>query len=188
MKTLLALSRLIDALNERVGRVIYWLVLAAVLVSAGNATVRYAFNLSSNAWLEIQWYLFSAVFLLCAGYTLLHNEHIRIDVIAGRLSKRARTWIDIFGCVFFLLPMALVILWLAWPVFMDAYTHHEISGDAGGLVRWPVKLLMPAGFFLLALQGLSELIKRIAFLLDLIPDPGEKHEVTAELAPGVRRN
>ena len=182
MKRLLALSRLIDALNERIGRLVYWLVLAAVLVSAGNAVSRYLFNLSSNAWLEIQWYLFSAVFLLCAGYTLLHNEHIRIDVIAGRLSKRAQTWIDIFGCVFFLLPMALVIMWLAWPVFMDAYIHHEISGDAGGLVRWPVKLLMPAGFFLLALQGVSELIKRIAFLLGLIPDPVEMHEVPVELA------
>ena len=182
MKRLLALSRLIDALNERVGRLVYWLVLAAVLVSAGNAVSRYLFNLSSNAWLEIQWYLFSAVFLLCAGYTLLHNEHIRIDVIAGRLSKRAQTWIDIFGCVFFLLPMALVIMWLAWPVFMDAYIHHEISGDAGGLVRWPVKLLMPVGFFLLALQGVSELIKRIAFLLGLIPDPVETHEVPMELA------
>jgi len=182
LKRLLALSRLIDALNERVGRLVYWLVLAAVLVSAGNAVFRYLFNLSSNAWLEIQWYLFSAVFLLCAGYTLLHNEHIRIDVIAGRLSKRAQTWIDIFGCVFFLLPMALVIMWLAWPVFMDAYIHHEISGDAGGLVRWPVKLLMPVGFFLLALQGVSELIKRIAFLLGLIPDPVETHEVPMELA------
>jgi len=182
LKRLLALSRLIDALNERVGRLVYWLVLAAVLVSAGNAVSRYLFNLSSNAWLEIQWYLFSAVFLLCAGYTLLHNEHIRIDVIAGRLSKRAQTWIDIFGCVFFLLPMALVIMWLAWPVFMDAYIHHEISGDAGGLVRWPVKLLMPVGFFLLALQGVSELIKRVAFLLGLIPDPVEMHEVPVELA------
>lgn len=182
LKQLLALSRLIDALNERVGRLAYWLVLAAVLVSAGNAVFRYLFNLSSNAWLEIQWYLFSAVFLLCAGYTLLHNEHIRIDVIAGRLSKRAQAWIDIFGGIFFLLPMALVIMWLAWPVFMDAYTHHEISGDAGGLVRWPVKLLMPAGFLLLALQGASELIKRSAFLLGLIPDPAEKREVPVELA------
>ena len=143
MKTLLALSRLIDALNEHVGRLAYWLVLAAVVVSAGNATVRYAFNLSSNAWLEIQWYLFSAVFLLCAGYTLLHNEHIRIDVIAGRLSRRAQTWIDIFGCVFFLLPMAVIIMWLSWPMFMDSYVRHEISGDAGGLVRWWVKLLDP---------------------------------------------
>ena len=188
MKTLLALSRLIDALNERVGRLVYWLVLAAVLVSAGNAIMRYAFNLSSNAWLEIQWYLFSAVFLLCAGYTLLHNEHIRIDVIAGRLSKRAQTWIDIFGCVFFLLPMALVIMWLSWPVFMDAYTRHEMSGDAGGLVRWPVKLLIPVGFFLLALQGVSELIKRIAFLLGLIPDPVEKRDVPVALAIAARRS
>ena len=182
LKRLLVLSRLIDALNERVGRLVYWLVLAAVLVSAGNAVFRYLFNLSSNAWLEIQWYLFSAVFLLCAGYTLLHNGHIRIDVVAGRLSKRAQTWIDIFGCVFFLLPMALVIMWLAWPVFMDAYMHHEVSGDAGGLVRWPVKLLMPVGFFLLALQAVSELIKRIAFLLGLIPEPVEKHDVPAKLA------
>src|ERR1039457_4441750 len=176
VKILLRISGLIDALNEHVGRLSYWLILVMVLVSAGNASVRYAFDRSSNAWLEIQGYLFSAVFLLCAGYTLLHNEHVRIDVIAGRLSKRAQAWIDIFGCVFFLLPMALVIMWLAWPVFMDAYTHHEISGDAGGLVRWPVKLLMPVGFFLLALQGRSELIKRIAFLLGLIPDPVEQHE------------
>ena len=182
LKTLLALSRLIDKLNQHVGRFVSWLVLVAVLVSAGNATVRYAFNQSSNAWLEIQWYLFSAVFLLCAGYTLLHNEHIRIDVIASRLSKRAQTWIDIFGCVFLLLPMAFVIMWLSWPVFMDAFTRHEMSGDAGGLLRWPAKLLMPVGFFLLALQGASELIKRIAFLLGLIPDPVEKHDVPVELA------
>jgi TRAP-type mannitol/chloroaromatic compound transport system permease small subunit len=181
LKTLLALSRLIDALNEHVGRLTYWLVLAAVVVSAGNATVRYAFNLSSNAWLEIQWYLFSAVFLLCAGYTLLHNEHIRIDVIAGRLSRRAQTWIDIFGCVFFLLPMAVIIMWLSWPMFMDSYVRHEISGDAGGLVRWWVKLLIPVGFFLLALQGVSELIKRVAFLMRLIADPVGKRDAPAEL-------
>lgn len=182
LKTLLALSRLIDALNEHVGRLAYWLVLAAVVVSAGNATVRYAFNLSSNAWLEIQWYLFSAVFLLCAGYTLLHNEHIRIDVIAGRLSRRAQTWIDIFGCVFFLLPMAVIIMWLSWPMFMDSYVRHEISGDAGGLVRWWVKLLIPVGFLLLALQGVSELIKRVAFLMRLIADPVRKRDAPAELA------
>jgi TRAP-type mannitol/chloroaromatic compound transport system permease small subunit len=181
LKTLLALSRLIDVLNEHVGRLVYWLVLAAVVVSAGNATVRYAFNASSNAWLEIQWYLFSAVFLLCAGYTLLHDEHIRIDVIAGRLSRRAQTWIDIFGCVFFLLPMAVIIIWLSWPMFMDSYVRHEISGDAGGLVRWWVKLLIPAGFLLLALQGVSELIKRVAFLMRLIEDPVRKRDTPAEL-------
>ena len=192
MKTLLALSRLIDALNERVGRLVYWLVLVVVLVSAGNATVRYAFNLSSNAWLELQWYLFSAVFLLCAGYTLLHNEHIRIDVVAARLSRRAQIWIDIFGTLFFLLPMALIIMWLSWPIFMDAWTQHEMSSNAGGLMRWPVRLLIPVGFFLLALQGVSELIKRIAFLMGLIPDPvGEARGSGARArckSTGSRRN
>jgi TRAP-type mannitol/chloroaromatic compound transport system permease small subunit len=173
---LLSLSRLIDALNERVGRTIYWLILVAVLVSAGNAVVRYAFNRSSNAWLEIQWYLFSAVFLFCAGYTLLHNQHVRIDVIAGRLSKRAQAWIDVFGTLLFLLPMAIAIMWLSWPVFIDAYRSHEISTNAGGLTVWPARLMVPVGFFLLVLQGFSELIKRIAYLRGLIPDPTDKDE------------
>ena len=144
MKALLALSRGIDALNERVGKLAYWLVLAAVLVSAGNAGIRYAFNMSSNAWLEIQWYLFSAVFLLCSGYALLHNQHVRIDIISGRLSRRAQAWIDILGTIFFLMPMALLILWLSWPVFVDAYTHNEVSTNAGGLIVWPARLLLPA--------------------------------------------
>ena len=182
MSLLLAISRSIDRLNEAVGQTVKWLVLAAVLISAGNAVVRYSLNRSSNAWLEIQWYLFAAVFLLCAGYTLLRNEHVRIDVIAGRLSRRAQTWIDIFGCVFFLLPMAVIIMWLSWPMFMDSYVRHEISGDAGGLVRWWVKLLIPVGFFLLALQGVSELIKRVAFLMRLIADPAGKRDAPAELA------
>ena len=177
---MLGLSRLVDALNERIGRAVYWLVLAAVLVSSVNAMMRYTFSLSSNAWLELQWYLFGGIFLLCAGYTLLHNEHIRIDVLAGRLSRRTQTWIDIFGIVFFLLPMVLIILWLSWPIFVQAYVHGEMSPNAGGLVRWPAKLLIPVGFFLLALQGVSELIKRIAFLLGLIPDPAEKPQA-AEL-------
>lgn len=176
MKTLLALSRLIDALNERVGHLIYWLILVAVLVSAGNAAIRYTFNMSSNAWLEIQWYLFSAVFLFCAGYTLLHNQHVRIDVIAGRLSKRAQAWIDILGTLLFLLPMATTIMWLSWPVFVDAYQRHEVSTNAGGLIIWPARLMVPIGFLLLVLQGYSELIKRVAFLRGLIPDPTEKHE------------
>lgn len=176
MKTLLALSRLIDALNERVGRLVYWLVLVAVLVSAANAVIRYAFNMSSNAWLEIQWYLFSAVFLFCAGYTLLHNQHVRIDVITGRMSKRVQAWIDIFGTLFFLLPMAIAIMWMSWPVFVDAYQHNEVSTNAGGLIIWPARLMLPVGFLLLVLQGLSELVKRIAFLRGLIPDPTEKHE------------
>jgi TRAP-type mannitol/chloroaromatic compound transport system permease small subunit len=176
LKTLLALSRLIDALNERVGRLVYWLVLVAVLVSAANAVIRYAFNMSSNAWLEIQWYLFSAVFLFCAGYTLLHNQHVRIDVITGRMSKRVQAWIDIFGTLFFLLPMAIAIMWMSWPVFVDAYQHNEVSTNAGGLIIWPARLMLPVGFLLLVLQGLSELVKRIAFLRGLIPDPTEKHE------------
>lgn len=177
VKVFLTLSRLIDALNERVGRVIGWLVLVAVLVSAGNATVRYSLNLSSNAWLEIQWYLFSAVFLLGAGYTLRKNEHVRIDVVAGRLSRRGQAWIDIIGGLLFLMPMAVLIMVLSWPMFMQSYIGHEISGDAGGLLRWPVKLLIPAGFALLVLQGISEIIKRAGFLLGALPDdPAEKQQ------------
>ncbi|MEO7728633.1 MAG: TRAP transporter small permease subunit [Burkholderiales bacterium] len=190
MKILLALSRLIDGLNNLIGRNTYWLILAAVLVSAGNATIRYAFNMSSNAWLEIQWYLFSAVFLFCAGYTLLHNQHIRIDVVTGHLSKRAQAWIDIFGTLFFLLPMAVTVMWLAWPVFVDAYQRHEVSTNAGGLIVWPARLMLPAGFLLLVLQGVSELIKRVAFLRGLIPDPSEAHETPSageQLAEEIRR-
>ena len=182
MKALLALSRLIDSINETIGRTVYWLVLVAVLVSAANATSRYALDRASNAWLELQWYLFAAVFLLCSGYTLLHNEHIRIDVIAGRLSRRTQVWIDIFGTLFFLLPMATYILWLSWPIFMNAWNSNEVSASAGGLIRWPARAMVPAGFFLLSLQGVSELIKRIAFLRGLIPDPSEKHDVPMELA------
>jgi TRAP-type mannitol/chloroaromatic compound transport system permease small subunit len=175
MKQLLALSRAIDFVNEHIGRAVYWLVLIVALISAGNATSRYALNMASNAWLELQWYLFAAIFLLCAGYTLLHNEHIRIDVLSSRLSRRAQIWIDVFGMVFFLLPMTLFIMWLSWPIFMNAWTSGEISGNAGGLIRWPARLLIPVGFFLLSLQGFSELIKRIAYLKGLIPDPVEKH-------------
>jgi TRAP-type mannitol/chloroaromatic compound transport system permease small subunit len=175
MKTLLTISRAIDWLNERIGRLVLWLVLVMVLVSSGNALSRYLLHLSSNAFLEAQWYLFAMVFLLCAGYTLLHNEHIRIDVVSSRLSERTRIWIDVFGIVCFLLPMSLYILWLSWPVFMNAWVSGEISSNAGGLVRWPARLLVPVGFFLLSLQGISELIKRIAFLRGLIPNPLEKH-------------
>ncbi len=182
MNFLLSLSRLIDALNERVGRVVYWLVLVMVLVSSANALSRYALSIASNAWLELQWYLFAGVFLLCSGYTLRHNEHIRIDVITGRLSRRGQMWIDIFGTLFFLLPMAVYITWLSWPIFMNAWNSNEISGSAGGLIRWPARLLVPVGFCLLSLQGVSELIKRIAFLQGLIPDPLEKHDVPMELA------
>ncbi len=176
MKGLLALSRGIDWLNENVGKLTYWLILAAVLVSTGNAIVRYALDTSSNSWLELQWYLFSFVFLFCAGYTLLHNQHVRIDIVTGGLSPRAKTWIDIFGTLFFLMPMAITIMWLSWPVFTDAWRSGEVSTNAGGLLVWPGRLMVPVAFFLLILQALSELIKRVAFLLGMIPDPAEKDE------------
>ncbi|MEO5702260.1 MAG: TRAP transporter small permease subunit [Casimicrobiaceae bacterium] len=174
MNSLLAFSRLVDRWNERLGHALTWLILVTVIISAANAVVRKAFNWSSNGLLEIQWYLFSAVFLLAAGYTLLRNEHVRIDVIAGRLSKRAQAWIDIFGTVFFLLPMAILIGYLSWPVFVDTFQRNEVSTNAGGLIIWPARLLMPVGFAILSIQGISELIKRIAFLKGMIPDPSEK--------------
>jgi TRAP-type mannitol/chloroaromatic compound transport system permease small subunit len=171
MQALLWVSRLVDGLNERIGRVMYWLVLVAVLVSAGNAISRKVLNISSNAYLELQWYLFSALFLFCAGYTLLRNEHVRIDVVAGRFSARTQAWIDIFGTVFFLLPMAVLFIYLSWPIFIRTYVQGEISTNAGGLLIWPARFMVPVGFTLLALQGLSELIKRIAFLTGHGPDP-----------------
>jgi TRAP-type mannitol/chloroaromatic compound transport system permease small subunit len=174
VKALLALSRAIDAVNARVGHALYWLVLVAVLVSAANAVVRKALDMSSNAFLEVQWYLFSAIFLLCAGYTLLNNEHIRIDVVAGRFSKRTQTWIDVLGTVFFLFPMVLLILYESWPWFVRAWNSGEVSPSAGGLILWPAKILLPVGFALLGLQGISELAKRIAFLTGNGPDPTEK--------------
>ncbi len=164
MKALLALARLIDALTERVGRLTIWLVLIATIISAGNALARYTLGESSNAWLEIQWYLFGAMFLLAAGYTLKHNGHVRIDIFYNRFSARGQAWIDLAGGLLFLLPMAVLLAWLAWPIFMDAWMTQEVSPDAGGLVRWPVKLLLPIGFALLALQGLAEVIKRIGVL------------------------
>lgn len=164
MNALLSLARLIDALNERVGRVVLWLVLLATLVSAGNALARYLLGESSNAWLEIQWYLFGAIFLLAAGYTLKHNGHVRIDIFYNRLSPRGQAWVDLLGGVLFLLPMAVLLAWLAWPMFLEAWTSGEMSPDAGGLLRWPVKMLLPLGFALLALQGLAEVIKRVGVL------------------------
>jgi TRAP-type mannitol/chloroaromatic compound transport system permease small subunit len=183
VKLLLTISRGIDALNEAVGRTVLWLVLVMVLVSSGNAVSRYLFNASSNAFLEMQWYLFAAVFLFCSGYAFLHNEHIRIDVISSRFSPRTRAWIDVFGTLFFLFPVAGTIMWLSWPVFMNAWVSGEMSSNAGGLVRWPARLMIPVGFFLLILQGVSELIKRIAFLRGLIPDPVEKHETVLTPLP-----
>ncbi len=178
---LLRVSSLIDGLTERVGKAVIWLVLVVTLIAAGNAVMRYTVNYSSNAFLEIQWYLFSAIFLLGAGYTLMRNEHVRIDLIAGRLSKRGQAWIDIFGIIFFLLPMATAIMYMSWPIFLLALQNHEQSSNAGGLTVWPVRLLVPIGFFLLVIQGISELIKRIGFLQGLCPDPTEKkHKLTPD--------
>ena len=190
MNAMLALSRAIDAITERVGRVVYWLVLIVVLISAANAIVRKLFNYSSNAYLEIQWYLFSVIFLFGAGYTLLRNVHVRIDIISGRLSARAQNWIDVVGIVLFLWPMSFVIMWLSWPLFVDSLARHEVSSNAGGLLIWPARLMMPIGFALLIMQSVSELIKRIAFLRGRIPDPLQKHggkSAEEELAEEIAR-
>lgn len=189
MPALIQFSRWIDRLSEFVGRWVAWLVLAAVLISAGNALVRKIFDQSSNGLLEIQWYLFAAVFLLATGYTLMRQEHVKIDVIAGRFSKRTQIWIDIVGICVFLLPFVVVVIDLSLPLVLRAWRMHEMSSNAGGLVRWPVFALLPAGFLLLGLQGISELIKRVAFLKGLIDDP-TKRKVTRsaeeELADFVR--
>lgn len=182
MTALLQLSRWIDALTERIGRWTSWLVLAAVLISAANAIVRKAFNTSSNAYLEIQWYLFAGIFLLAAGYTLLRQEHVKIDVILGRFSRRTQVWVEILGTLFFLLPISIVVIDLSLPVVLKAYTSGEVSSNAGGLIRWPVYALLPVGFTLLGLQGVSELIKRLAFLSGAGPNPlhGGSSEEEAE--------
>ena len=171
MNALLKLSRRIDALTERVGQAALWLVLVVVLVSAGNAMMRYTINYSSNAFLEIQWYLFGAVFLLGAGYTFLQNAHVRIDVLAGKLSMRTRMIIDIAGILVFLLPMCWFMIDFALPVVKGAYVSGEMSSNSGGLIRWPVYALVPLGFGLLGLQAISELIKRFAFLQGKAPNP-----------------
>ena len=164
MKLLLALSRLIDAVNERLGRLANWMVLIACLISAGNAVSRYQLDLSSNAWLEIQWYLFAGMVMLGAAYTLNRNEHVRVDLVYGRLSTRAQVWVDIVGGLLFLLPAMAIMAWTAWPIFVESWHIGEVSTNAGGLIRWPVKLAIPAGFALVALQGISEIIKRVAYL------------------------
>ena len=174
MATLLQLSRLIDRMSELIGKSVAWLVLAAVLISALNAAVRKAFNTSSNAYLEIQWYLFAAVFLLAAGYTMLRQEHVKIDVISGRFSKRTQIWIDIIGLAFFVLPLVYTVIHLSLPLVIRSYVMNEYSSNAGGLIRWPVFALLPLGFLLLGIQAISELIKRIAFLQGLVPDPTQK--------------
>ncbi|MEW5885809.1 MAG: TRAP transporter small permease subunit [Pseudomonadota bacterium] len=170
MKYLMWFSRAIDALNGALGKVLMWLVLLTVLISAGNAISRYALSISSNAWLEIQWYLFGAVFLLGAGFAFLRNAHVRIDVVSSRLSARTRNWIDILGILVFLLPLCYLMIALGWPLFERAWISGEMSPNAGGLIRWPAYLMIPLGFALLALQALSELIKRFNFLYFGGPD------------------
>lgn len=190
MQALLKLSRGIDRMNEFVGRWIIWLILGSTVISAVNAIIRKAFNTSSNAYLEVQWYLFAASFLLAAGFTLLHGDHVKIDVIYSKFSRKGQNWIDILGFTFFLLPVCIVLLWLGTLFFLQGFYSGEMSSNAGGLVRWPVYLMIPIGFTLLLLQGLSELVKRIAFHRGLIDDPAKKRsQKTAEeeLAEEIRR-
>ena len=171
MQALLRLSRGIDAINAFVGKYVIWLIFASTVISALNAVVRKAFNYSSNGFLEVQWYLFAWSFLVAAGYTLLHREHVRIDVLNSRLSKRTQVWIDIIGFALFLTPLCIMVLYMGIPMLISKYQSGEISGNPGGLIRWPVWAALPVGFTLLMLQGWSELIKRIAFLRGQGPDP-----------------
>jgi len=181
MSFFLSLSRLIDKINEKVGHTISWALLIAVLICSGNAIVRYGLDTSSNAWLEIQWYLFSAIFLLASGYTLRRNEHVRIDVLASHFSKRTQVWIDLFGFIFFLLPMTTIILYYAVPYALISFREQEYSSNAGGLIVWPAKILIPIGFLLLTLQGISELIKRIGYLTGKVDaSEFERHNATPE--------
>lgn len=168
MKGLLRFSAAIDWANERIAVVANWLVLLSCLVSAGNAMVRYAFDISSNAWLEMQWYMYAVIVMFGASYTLLRNEHVRVDIIYVLLGERKQIWVDILGCILFLLPACVLLAWLSWPFFAQSYAVSEGSSNAGGLLRWPIKLVLPIGFALLALQGISELIKRAAALQGLV--------------------
>jgi TRAP-type mannitol/chloroaromatic compound transport system permease small subunit len=190
MGALLKFSQAVDRLNALVGRWVIWLILGSTMISALNAIVRKVFNTSSNAYLEVQWYLFAAAFLLASGYTLLNGEHVKIDVVSSHLSKRKQIWVDIIGFTLFLTPMCLVILYFGVPFFLQGFRSGEMSSNAGGLIRWPVYLMMPLGFALLLLQGLSELVKRIAFLQGRIPDPTQKlvaKSAEEELAEEIRR-
>jgi TRAP-type mannitol/chloroaromatic compound transport system, small permease component len=171
MAILLAISRLVDRINELVGKWVSWLILVSILISAGNAVIRKAFNMSSNAWLELQWYLFGAAFLLAAAYTLKQNEHIRVDIVYGMWSRRTQHWIDLFGHVFFLMPFVLLMVYYFGPWFMLSFRSGEVSSSAGGLIIWPAKLMLLIGFSLLALQGLSEIIKKIAIMCGAMEDP-----------------
>ncbi len=187
MSSLLSLSRLIDAITDKIGRLTMWMILAATLISASNAIVRKLFNVSSNGWLEIQWYLFSGVFLLGSGYAFLRNAHVRIDFVSSKFSARTRNWVDIAGILIFVFPLCYMMIKLGWPTFSRALASGEMSSNAGGLIRWPVFALIPAGFALLMLQSVSELIKRFAFLRGVGPDvlahdgPSEEELLAEEL-------
>jgi TRAP-type mannitol/chloroaromatic compound transport system permease small subunit len=167
MRLLLKFSAVVDIVNEKIGVVCNWLVLLACLVSGGNAMVRYAYDASSNAWLEVQWYMFAVIVMFGAAYTLKRNEHVRVDLLYMTLGRRGQLWIDILGTLIFLLPTCLILAWLSWPFFMQSFAIGEHSSNAGGLIRWPIKAVLPLGFLLVALQGLSELIKRVAFLIGI---------------------
>lgn len=188
MKYLLIYSRVVDVVNEWVGKLVMWLILLATVISATNAVSRYAFSISSNAFLEIQWYLFGAVFLLGGGYAFLRNSHVRIDVLASRMGPRFRNWVDIIGITLFLLPLCYLMITMGWPIFERAWQSGEVSSSAGGLIRWPAFLLIPVGFGLLALQGISELIKRFNYLYAGGPDvlqhtgPSETELLAQEIA------
>jgi len=168
MRPLLAVSTAIDQINEKIGYICNFLVLAACVVSAGNAMIRYAFSYSSNGWLELQWYMFAILVMFGASYTFKRNEHVRVEIFYLFLSERGQLWLDLIGTLFFLIPSCLLLAYLSWPFFMQAYAVGEVSGNAGGLIRWPIKFVVPAGFVMLALQGVSEVIKRIAALQNLV--------------------
>ena len=183
MQGLLGISRVIDSVNTRIGRAVSWLILVAILIAAGNAIIRKTLDMSSNAWLEWQWVLFGAVFLLCAPWTLIANEHIRIDIVNSRFVKRTRDWIDVFGHVVFLMPLCIIMIVHSWPFFLRSYNLNEQSLNAGGLPQWPAKFLVFAGFVILLLQAISELIKRIAIIRGEMVDPhegGGGHHAAAE--------
>ena len=175
MRALLGFSSFVDVINEKIGVICNWLVLISCVVSAGNAMVRYAYDTSSNAWLEIQWYMFAVIVMFGASYTLKRNEHVRVDLFYMTLSRRGQLWIDILGTFIFLLPTCIILAWLSWPFFMQSFGVDEHSSNAGGLLRWPIKLVLPVGFLLVAVQGISELIKRVAFLNGVPVESLEAH-------------
>lgn len=186
MRTLLAVSRTIDYVNTRLGKAIAWLIVIAIAVSTVNAIIRKLLNQSSNAWLELQWYLFAAVFLFCAAWTLIANEHIRIDIVNNLFSRRARNWIDLIGHTFALLPFCIVMIWTSVPFFLVSYRLGERSFSAGGLPQWPAKLIIPVAFTILLVQSISEIIKRVAIMRGAMPDPYDRPQVHAAEAEAER--